>query len=104
MPTYEIPDIVAVELARLELPQDVPVDADFTEKPLADCSKREVEMALRAFTGLVRQSQNDLEASIATAYRDPSPGCPPPGLPREFRRHLLGTRDALTRQRKWDVR
>ena len=65
MPTYEVPDIVAVELDRLELPQDVPVDADFTEKPLADCSKGEVEMALRAFTGLVRQSQNDLEASIA---------------------------------------
>jgi len=65
MPTYEIPDMVTVELARLELPQDVPVDAEFTEKPLADCSKREVEMALRAFTGLVRHSQNDLEASIA---------------------------------------
>jgi hypothetical protein len=65
MPTYQIPEIVEVELDRLELPQDVPVDANFNEKPLAECSKREVEMALRAFTGLVRQSQNEIEASIA---------------------------------------
>jgi hypothetical protein len=65
MPTYEVPDIVAVELDRLELPTDVPVDGDFNEKPLAHCSKREVEMALRAFTGLVRQSQHEIEASIA---------------------------------------
>jgi hypothetical protein len=64
MPTYEIPDVVEVELNRLELPTDVPVDSDFNEKPLADCSKSEVEMALRAFTGLVRQSQHEMEAVI----------------------------------------
>ena len=64
MPTYEIPDVVEVELNRLDLPADVPVDGDFNLKPLADCTKGEVEMALRAFTGLARQSQHELEASI----------------------------------------
>jgi hypothetical protein len=64
MPTYEIPDVVEVELNRLELPLDVPVDREFNEKPLADCSKSEVDMALRAFTGVVRQSQHEMEAII----------------------------------------
>jgi hypothetical protein len=64
MPTYEVPDIVAVELNRLELPADVPVDGDFNEKPLAVCTKGEVDVALRAFSGLVRQSQHEIEAII----------------------------------------
>ena len=64
MPTYEIPDVVEVELNRLELPTEVPVDGDFNVKPLAECTKGEVEMALRAFTGLARQTQNEIEATI----------------------------------------
>jgi len=64
MPIYEVPDTVEVTLNELELPQDVPVDGDLTVKPLAECSKREVEQAVKAFTGLVRQSQTEIEASI----------------------------------------
>jgi hypothetical protein len=64
MPVYKIPEIVEVELNHLELPTDVPVDTDFKEKPLADCSKAEVDIALRAFSSLVRQSQHEIEASI----------------------------------------
>lgn len=64
MPTYTVPDIVEVELDQLELPTDVPIDPDLNEKPLADCSKGEVEAAVKAFSGLVRQSQNEIEASI----------------------------------------
>lgn len=64
MPTYEVPDTVEVTLNELELPKDVPVDGDLTVKPLSECSKREVEQAVKAFTGLVRQSQNEIEASI----------------------------------------
>jgi hypothetical protein len=65
MPTYKVPDIVEVELHQLELPADVPVDGDFNEKPLAACTKGEVDMAVRAFTGLIRQSQNEIETIIA---------------------------------------
>ena len=64
MPTYEVPEIVEVSLQELELPTDVPVDGDLTVKPLADCSRREVAAAVRAFSGLVRHSQTELEASI----------------------------------------
>ena len=64
MPTYKVPDVVEVTLDELELPADVPVDAQFREKPLSACSKREVEEAVKAFTGLVRQSQSEIEASI----------------------------------------
>ena len=64
MPTYKVPDVIEVTLHELELPTDVPIDADLTEKRLADCSKHEVQAAVRAFSGLLRQSQNELEASI----------------------------------------
>lgn len=64
MPTYKVPEIFEVALSELELPVDVPVDADFTEKPLSECSKTEVGAAVRAFSGLLRQSQTDIEASI----------------------------------------
>jgi hypothetical protein len=64
MPTYEVPDIVAVELNQLELPMDVPVDGEFNEKPLAACTKGEVDVALQAFSGLVRQSQHEIEEII----------------------------------------
>jgi hypothetical protein len=53
-----------VELDRLELPIDVPCDTDLNEKPLAACNKGEVDAALKAFSGLVRQSQTEIEASI----------------------------------------
>jgi hypothetical protein len=65
MPTYKVPDIVEVELDQLELPADVPVDGEFNEKPLSDCTKGEVDMAVRAFTGLIRQSQHEIETIIA---------------------------------------
>lgn len=65
MPTYRVPDIVEVELDQLELPAEVPVDGEFNEKPLAACSKGEVDMAVRAFTALIRQSQREIETSIA---------------------------------------
>jgi hypothetical protein len=64
MPTYKVPEIVEVALHELELPADVPVDKDLTVKPLAACDKDEVDAAVRAFTGLVRQSQAELEATI----------------------------------------
>jgi hypothetical protein len=64
MPTYEVPDIVEVELNQLELPMDVPVDGEFNEKPLAACTKGEVDVALKAFSGLVRQSQHEIEVII----------------------------------------
>jgi hypothetical protein len=64
MPTYKVPDIIEVALNRLELPTDVPVDANLTEKPLSDCTRTEVQEAVRAFSGLLRQSQTELEASI----------------------------------------
>jgi len=64
MPTYQVPDIIEVALDQLELPSDVPVDANLTEKRLADCTKNEVEAAVRAFSGLLRQSQTEIEASI----------------------------------------
>jgi hypothetical protein len=64
MPTYNVPDVVEVLLDELELPSEVPVDANLTEKPLAECSKIEVENAVRAFSGLLRQSQSELEDTI----------------------------------------
>lgn len=64
MPTYEVPDVVEVEFDKLELPSDVPVDPDLTEKPLAECSRAEVEQAVRAFTVLVRHTQRELELAI----------------------------------------
>jgi len=64
MPTYQVPDVIEVTLDALELPTDVPVDSNLTEKPLADCTKNEVQEAVRAFSGLLRQSQTELEASI----------------------------------------
>jgi hypothetical protein len=64
MPTYKVPDIIEVALNELELPTDVPVNSELTEKPLADCTKLEVQEAVRAFSGLLRQSQTELEASI----------------------------------------
>lgn len=64
MPTYTVPEIFEVELDQLELPADVPVDPDLNEKPLANCSKTEVDAAVLAFSGLVRQSQSEIEASI----------------------------------------
>lgn len=65
MPTYEVPDIVEVEFSQLELPADVPVDEQLSEKPLAECSKAEVEQAVRAFTTLARYSQREIEQRIA---------------------------------------
>ncbi len=64
MPTYEVPDVVEVELDRLELPTDVPVDSQLNEKPLADCSRAEVERAVTAFTVLARHTQKELEQLI----------------------------------------
>lgn len=64
MPTYKVPEIVEVALNELELPADVPVDSKLTVKPLAACDKNEVEEAIRAFSGLARQSQAELEATI----------------------------------------
>lgn len=64
MPTYKVPDIVEVDLHQLELPTDVPVDPQLTEKPLSNCSKIEVDEAVKAFSGLMRQSQSEIEASI----------------------------------------
>jgi hypothetical protein len=64
MPTYNVPEIIEVALDDLELPSDVPVDANLNEKPLAECSKTEVEVAVKAFSGLLRQSQSEIEESI----------------------------------------
>ena len=64
MPTYKVPEIIEVALNELELPSDVPVDANLTEKPLAECTKNEVGTAVKAFSTLLRQSQTEIEASI----------------------------------------
>ena len=64
MPTYKVPEIIEVALNELELPTNIPVDLELTEKPLANCTKNEVQEAVRAFSGLLRQSQTELEASI----------------------------------------
>ena len=64
MPTYKVPEIIEVALNELELPSDVPVDANLTEKPLPECSKNEVGTAVKAFSVLLRQSQSELEDSI----------------------------------------
>lgn len=64
MPTYKVPEVFEVALNQLELPMEVPVDANLTEKPLAECTKNEVGAAVRAFSVLLRQSQSEIEASI----------------------------------------
>jgi hypothetical protein len=64
MPTYEVPDIVEVTLDELELPAKVPVDDALNIKPIADCTKGELDEAVKAFGGLVKQSQTEIEASI----------------------------------------
>lgn len=64
MPTYKVPEVFEVALNELELPMEVPVDANLTEKPLAECTKNEVGAAVRAFSVLLRQSQSEIEASI----------------------------------------
>lgn len=64
MPTYKVPEVFEVALNELELPMEVPVDANLTEKPLAKCTKNEVGAAVRAFSVLLRQSQSEIEASI----------------------------------------
>jgi hypothetical protein len=64
MPTYEVPDIVEVDLDRLELPADVPTDSQLNEKPLSACSREEVERAVTAFTVLARHTQREVEALI----------------------------------------
>ena len=64
MPTYKVPEIIEVALSELELPSEVPVDANLTEKPLPECSKNEVGAAVTAFSSLLRQSQSELEDTI----------------------------------------
>lgn len=64
MPTYRIPDVVEVELSQLELPDAVPVDAELNEKPLSDCTKSEVDEAVRAFSVLVQHGQREIEQTI----------------------------------------
>jgi hypothetical protein len=64
MPTYKVSEVFQVALNELELPMEVPVDANLTEKPLAECTKNEVGAAVRAFSVLLRQSQSEIEASI----------------------------------------
>jgi hypothetical protein len=64
VPSYEVPDVVEVDLEQLELPTDVPVDAQLNEKPLADCSRQEVEQAVTAFSVLVQHTQRDLESLL----------------------------------------
>lgn len=64
MPTYQVPDIIEVSLDSLELPCEVPVDANLNEKPLAACTRVEVQAAVKAFSVLLRQSQSEIEASI----------------------------------------
>lgn len=65
MPVYRIPDTIEVELNRLELPADIPVDSDLNEKPLADCSQKEVAQAVKAFSCLLRHGQREIERTIA---------------------------------------
>jgi hypothetical protein len=64
MPIYELPDIIEVELDRLVLPTDVPVDPELNEKPLSQCSREEVEQAVRAFTVLARHTQLEIETLV----------------------------------------
>lgn len=64
MPTYRVPDVVEVELSRLELPDAVPIDSELNEKPLADCTKSEVHEAVRAFSVLVQHTQREIEKTI----------------------------------------
>jgi hypothetical protein len=64
MPTYELPEIFEVALDELILPTDVPVDPQLNEKPLADCSREEVEQAIKAFTVLARHTQREIEEHI----------------------------------------
>lgn len=64
MPIYRIPDTVEVELSRLELPAEIPVDLELNEKPLADCSKTEVDQAVKAFSCLLRHGQREIEQTI----------------------------------------
>jgi hypothetical protein len=64
MPVDQIPELVAVELEHLELPTDIPVDAQLNEKPLSACTKTEVDEALKAFSGLARHSQSEVETVI----------------------------------------
>ncbi len=64
MPTYKVPEVIEVTLNELELPNEVPVDGDLTVKPLADCSKGEVAEAVKAFSGLIRESQSEVEETI----------------------------------------
>ena len=64
MPTYQVTDVIEVPLDQLELPSEVPVDSELREKPLSDCSKKEVLAAVTAFSGLLRQSQSEIEAKI----------------------------------------
>jgi hypothetical protein len=61
MPTYQIPDIVEVELRKLVLPADVPVDTRLNEKPLSECNQQEVQQAVRAFAALARHTQREIE-------------------------------------------
>ena len=65
MPTYQVPDVIEVTLDELELPSCIPVDSDLTEKPLADCTRNEVQAAVRAFSGLILQSQSEIEIIIS---------------------------------------
>lgn len=64
MPTYRVPDVVEVELNELELPDAVPVDSELNEKPLADCTKSEVDEAVRAFSMLAQHNQREIEDTI----------------------------------------
>ena len=64
MPTYKVPEVIEVPLDELELPAEVPVDAELREKRLADCSKTEVLAAVQAFSGLLLKSQSEIEAKI----------------------------------------
>ncbi len=65
MPTYNVPEVVEVEFSQLELPSDVPVDENLNEKPLAECSREEVEHAVRTFTLLARHAQREIEQRIS---------------------------------------
>ncbi len=64
MPSYEVPEVVEVEFSQLELPSDVPVDEYLNEKPLAECSREEVQHAVRTFTLLARHTQREIEQRI----------------------------------------
>ena len=64
MPTYQITDVVEVELRKLVLPADVPVDTTLNEKPLAECNQQEVRHAVRAFAALARHTQQEIESLV----------------------------------------